>query len=237
MTQLDKPRLLARLARMVANSAGQESLEVRLCQAYLSILGGEGAALTLAYNKPERVTLCATDDVAARLEDLQDVLGEGPGPEAYSSGAMAVVDLHDTDQSWPLFADAARRAAGPVVLYAVPMKPGQEVLGVLTVYGHETVVPEPVEARFLSDAIGAALLRDPIGHEGDFRAGPWSTRAGVHQATGMVTAQLQVRPADALALLRAHAYAHDLSLSDVAEEIVQRRLSFSTHDDGESENR
>jgi hypothetical protein len=140
------------------------------------------------------------------------VLGEGPGPAADSSGAMAAVDLRDTDQPWRPFADAARRAVGPVLLYAVPMKPGQEVLGVLTVYRHEPVVPEPEEARFLSDAIDAALLRDPIGHEGDFRAGPWSTRAGIHQATGMVSAQLQVSPADALDVLRAHAYAHDLSL-------------------------
>jgi hypothetical protein len=70
MTQLDKPRLPARLARTVATAAGQELLEACLCQAYLSILGGEGAALTLAYNKLERVTLCATDDIAARLEDL-----------------------------------------------------------------------------------------------------------------------------------------------------------------------
>jgi hypothetical protein len=237
MTQMDKPGLLARLARIVATAVGQEPLEVRLCQAYLSILGGEGAALTLAYNKPERVTLCATDDIAARLEDLQDVLGEGPGSEAYSSGAMAVVDLHDTGQPWPWFADAARRAAGPVLLYAVPIKPAQEVLGVLTVYRHEPVLPEAEEARFLSDAIGAALLRDPIGHEADFRAGAWSTRDVIHQATGMVTAQLKVSPADALALLRAHAYAHDLSLADVAEQIVQRRLSFGTQDDGESENR
>jgi hypothetical protein len=89
----------------------------------------------------------------------------------------------------------------------------------------------------LSDSIGAALLLDPIGHEEDFRAGPWSTRAGIHQATGMVTAQLKVSPADALDLLRAHAYAHDLSLAEVAEQIVHRRLNFSTHDEGESENR
>ena len=51
----------------------------------------------------------------------------------------------------------------------------------------------------------------------------------------MVTAQLRVSPADALALLRAHAYAHDTTLGEVAEQILQRRLIFSTDDDGESE--
>ncbi len=35
---------------------------------------------SLAFTRPERVILCATDDTAARLEDLQDVLGEGREP-------------------------------------------------------------------------------------------------------------------------------------------------------------
>jgi hypothetical protein len=232
---LDKPGLLARLARVMAANDGDEPLEARLCRAFLAIFGGEGAALTLAYTRPERVTLCATDDTAARLEDLQDVLGEGPGTEAYRSGTMAVADLNLMDQPWPLFADAALKATGPVVLYAVPMKPAQAVLGVLTVYQHASAVPEPEKAMFLSDAIGAALLRDPVDHELDLRAGPWATRAAIHQATGMVTAQLRVVPTDALALLRAHAYTHDTTLADVAEQVVQRRLTFSAHDDGDNE--
>lgn len=228
MTQLDRPRLLARLARVVATENGEQPLEVRLCRAFLSILGGEGVALTLAYNQPERVTLCATDETAARLEDLQEVLGEGPGQTACSSGEITVADLRESNQQWPLFADAARKAVGPVLLYAVPMRPAREVLGVLTVYQQSRRLPQAEEAVFLSDAIGAALLREPIGHEGDLQAGPWSTRSVVHQATGMVTAQLRVSPTDALTLLRAHAYVHDASIAEVAEQIVQRRLTFST---------
>src|SRR4051794_16191019 len=79
MTDLDRISLLARLARAVANEGSDRPLEERLCRAYLSILGGDGAALTVSYTRPGRITLCVTDDVAARLEDLQDVLGEGPG--------------------------------------------------------------------------------------------------------------------------------------------------------------
>jgi|SRR5215207_6566113 len=235
MAQLDRPRLLAKLARLVATETVDRPLEVRLCLAFLSILGGEGAALTLAYNQPERVTLCTTDDTAARLEDLQEVLGEGPGQAAYSSGELTVVDLRESTQRWPLFAEAARQAVGPVLLYAVPLRPTHDVLGVLTVHRQGGPLPEPEEATFLGDAIGAALLREPIGQDPNFAAGPWSTRAVIHQATGMVTAQLRISPADALALLRAHAYTHEVTLAEVADEIVQRRLNFSTDDDGESE--
>jgi len=46
----------------------------------------------------------------------------------------------------------------------------------------------------------------------------------------MVMAQLRVRPADALALLRAHAYAHAGPLSQIAADVVARRLDFKVTD-------
>ncbi len=44
------------------------------------------------------------------------------------------------------------------------------------------------------------------------------------QAQGMVTAQLGVPIGEALVLLRAHAYAHDRPLGDVARDAVAGRL-------------
>jgi hypothetical protein len=49
-------------------------------------------------------------------------------------------------------------------------------------------------------------------------------RAEIDQATGMLTEQLGVGIAEAFLRLRAHAYAHDRRLSDLAREIVARRL-------------
>jgi hypothetical protein len=43
----------------------------------------------------------------------------------------------------------------------------------------------------------------------------------------MVVAQLGVGVDDALALLRAHAYAHERKLTDIAKDVVDRRLDFS----------
>jgi hypothetical protein len=109
---MDRSDLLAQLARALAGTGTGEPLEERLCLAYLSILGGIGAALTLVCTGPERITMCATDEISARLEDLQDVLGEGPGSQAYQSGELVVTDLKTGEGRWPLFTDAARRMVG-----------------------------------------------------------------------------------------------------------------------------
>jgi hypothetical protein len=234
MSDLDPSVLFTRLARVLAGSDASQPLELRLCRAYLLLLGGDGAAITLSYTDPDRVTLCTTDDTAARLEDLQDVLGEGPGTTAYQTAAIAVADLSSDRDPWPLFTDAAREIPGAAVVYAVPMRPGGSPLGVLTVhYGDDAELPDPSRAQYLADTIGAALVEASPTHEADWRDSSWSSRAEVHQATGMVVAQLRISPADALALLRAHAFSHNVTLTDIAAQIISRRLRFS--DDSESE--
>lgn len=67
-------------------------------------------------------------------------------------------------------------------------------------------------AQFLSDSVGAALLGDEASSTGEGLSS-WASRATVHQATGMVVAQLGVSAEDALALLRAHAFSSDLPLA------------------------
>ena len=49
----------------------------------------------------------------------------------------------------------------------------------------------------------------------------------VHQASGMVSAQLDVSVTEALIRMRAYAFSHDRSLDAVAEDVVARRLRFS----------
>ncbi|MFC3453524.1 ANTAR domain-containing protein [Amycolatopsis speibonae] len=53
-------------------------------------------------------------------------------------------------------------------------------------------------------------------------------RAQVHQATGMVSVRLAIGLADALARLRAHAYLYGRKLSEVADDVVWRRITFRT---------
>jgi hypothetical protein len=54
----------------------------------------------------------------------------------------------------------------------------------------------------------------------------------VHQASGMVAAQLEISVGQALIRLKAHAFGHDRPLNDVARDVVARTLRFDDHADG-----
>lgn len=229
----ERSTLLARLTRIVATTAPEAPLADRLCLAYAEILGAEGAAITVGFATPDRTTLSASDDVATRMEDLQDVLREGPGLDAFRTGRPAVHSRAEQGRLWPMLQQAMSEHRANVSLLAFPMKPDSEVLGAISLYS----AAEPdlrcsiEEAQFLADAIGVAIL-------GRFnREEPtdavWATRDRINQATGMVVAQLGIRSTDALAVLRAHAYAQDVPLEEVATAVVIRKLDFKAIEESE----
>jgi hypothetical protein len=232
-------RVLAQLAHYVAQEGSGLPLATRMCRACATILGAGGGALTLAYNDPERVRLGATDEKAAQLDDLQEVTGEGPSHEAYRTGQWVEATVGDRDSSpsgssrWPMFEAAVSESLGACVIYAIPVLPRTRTLGVLTLY---QMVKRPLlldqkEAMILVDAVGVALVNGTPADPGlTVEPASWPVRAKMHQATGMVMAQLFVSPEDALALLRAHAFAHDTTLAQVSELVVSRRLDFTSTD-------
>ncbi len=226
--------LLAQLARLVARRPVERPLALRLAEAAQLMLGADGASITVESATPNRLTLAITDPIALRLEELQDVLGEGPSWDAYATGSPQTTDLSEAlDVRWPQFGPAAREAVGPRTVHGLPMRPDDQVLGALAVH---LLAPGALRgglpaALFLADTVGAALLMDPAGHGSQAAdAGPWSGRSHIHQATGMVIAQLRVPAADALAILRAHAYAANTTLDDIAGQVLNRSLDLGRDD-------
>jgi hypothetical protein len=221
--------VLARLARIVARDADRLPLGQRLCTAVVDLLGVEGAVLTFGYDEPARLTVWASDETASWLDGIQEVLGEGPGWEAFQSGGIVTTTLENNGR-WALFSRAAEAEVGRLTLHAVPMRPGGEPMGVMLLYQTGDRPEIDIEsAQFLANAVGAALLRTPSSGVDDLD-GPWRARSSVHQAVGMVMAQLGITPEDALVLMRAHAYAEDSSLDAIAGQIVDRRLDFKYTD-------
>lgn len=230
---VDRGVILAQLALKVAGTPAEEPLVRRLCQACVDILDVHGVALTIGYTTEDRVTVCTTDPTAARLEDLQEVLGEGPGPDASKEGHRVSGRLPSAEGRWPLLSEPVGSQLGTVEVLALPLSVGADPMGVLTAYRDRPFSAEEQDvAQFVADAIGAAIDRDQDGTT-DSPSEPWLARSRVHMATGMVVAQLNVAPRDALALIRAYAFAHDTSLSQVAEAIVTRQIRL--HHDSEGQ--
>ena len=227
----DRATLLSRLAQAVAREPAEHPLTWRVCHAAREVMGVDGASITMDNSAPNRVILCATDMRSDMLENLQDVLGEGPCRDAFDLGQpmQTGLDRHAASR-WPQFVPAAEKIVGPeAVLWAFPMHSAGDVIGTMNLYRlSQGPLAESIDAvQFLADTLAATLLREPSALAEMADASAWSSRAVVHQATGMLVAQLGVSIDDALAVLRSYAFANSAHLAHVARAVVERKLNLT----------
>lgn len=228
--------MLSGLATALASLPGDEPQSWRLGEAMRRLLRADGAAITVEYLTEQRTTVYASDEVASTLESLQEVTGEGPGFDAASSNAIVTARLDEhAELRWPMLAHAlGGQGFGPLTVRAIPVLTNGYVSGVATIYtSDERALTESLSnIDFLANAVGAALLADAahITDSGTKTTEAWSSRTVVHQATGMVMAQVRLTASDALALLRGHAYATGSEITDVAARVVSRKINFSNFD-------
>lgn len=226
-------RTLLNIARTLRDD---RMIAERICQVSVEGLDVDGAAISLLTASTFRETLYATDATAELLEDLQFSLGEGACMDAAASGGpVLIADMNDPVQTsrWPIYAAAVVDQARVSAVFAFPLQWGAINLGVLDLYRRAPGPLNPAQLRDATSASEAAALMllalgtdpDPDGESVWDRS--WSKRVEIHQATGMVVAQLGINPTDAFARLRAHAYTNGRSLGDVAREVVARRLRFT----------
>lgn len=209
----------------------------RLCEACVTLFDIDAAAISLIFDGANNGTLGASGPPARVYDELQFILGEGPCLDSVAQRApVQVVDLANPDNArWPLYARAmlAHQIRG---VCAIPVTVAGEYVGALDLF---CARPGPLQDEHLAGAITAAglaelpmldlMCTDLQAALTDPGSGAWAelnalSRAEVSQATGMLVAQLGITPAEALIRLRAHAYATDRSATDVARDILDRRL-------------
>lgn len=174
-----------------------------------------------------------SDAAHAAVDELQFTLGEGPCLDADRwAHPVLVPDLASDDGAWAAFSTAAIEH-GVHAVFAFPLLVGAQRLGVLSLY---RATPGELDGADLADAIELSRIATHLllDLEADLAPGMVPERLGdilddrapVHQATGMIAAQLDTDVATALSRLRAYAWAQDRSISDVAREVVDRVLRF-----------
>lgn len=191
-------------------------------------LGLDGVAVSLGEE-----LVWFSDRTSARLEDMQFVIGQGPGLLFLEdSGVLEVPDLDRLlVRQWPQFVPEAK-ALGVAALFVWPVHIGAARVGTLTGY-RRTVGPlagrQVTEGWLVADSLAGHLLGSwpgaSAGQDGPGCAGAVDLhRAEVHQATGVLCVRLDVPVAEALARLRAQAYSSGRSLTDTARTILEQEL-------------
>src|SRR4051794_27750984 len=213
---------------------GPEMLAVRLARACVAALPVDGAGLSIHDLQGHRTPIGASDPVASHAERLQFTLGDGPCLRAHDDGLAIAFDEAAIARNWPeLHASLIGETPFRAVL-SVPLLPPLGPLLVLDLYVRD---PDALPATDRDDvedvtialtrAMVAAALGAPMPEGRGWWDGPDALRrARVWQATGMVNVGLGLDAPDALAVLKAHAFAVGRVVDDVAADLVDGRLSL-----------
>ncbi len=214
--------------------AGAGQLVQRLCRFAVDDMALSGCALVLMSGAESASTLAGAGRHARTVTGLQMELGEGPCLDAHARGVPVLLpDLSaENANRWPAFA-AAALAVGVHAEFSLPLIVGSGGIGTLDLCRDR---PGMLSDEHLADALVAAdIARDAVLYQQNVPTGPGlaellaaagSDRIVIHQATGMIAAQLDDTIANAVARLRAAAFASGRSMDDIAQDVVERRVRF-----------
>jgi hypothetical protein len=223
-------RILARLVDVVTG----EMETARLCEVCREVTGTTGAGIMLMSGDAPVGSLCTTDATSALIEDLQYSLGEGPCVDAFHLATpVAEPDLANPAQArWLGFAGPAV-AGGVRAVFGFPMQVGAARIGALNLYRDtpgDLTAEQHADALVMADVAAQAVLMLQAKAEPGEVAAELESEADfryiVHQASGMVSVQLNISVAQAVVRLRAYSFSHDRPLNEVAQDVVDRKLRF-----------
>jgi hypothetical protein len=215
-------------------TAGVNELVQRLCRFAVDEMALSGCALVLMSGAESASVLAGAGRHARTVTGLQMELGEGPCLQAHASGIPVLLpDLSaQSANRWPAFA-AAALAAGVHAEFSLPLTVGPGGIGTLDLCRDRTGM---LSDEHMADALVTAdIARDAVLYQQYAAGGPGlpellatadTDRIVIHQATGMIAAQLDDTIANALARLRAAAFASGRPMYDLAQDVVERRVRF-----------
>ncbi len=193
-----------------------------------------GAGIMLMSGDIPRGSICTTDAVSAVIEQLQYDLGEGPCIDAYrlATPILEPCLAQPATPRWLAFT-APALTAGARAVFGFPLQVGAVRLGALNLYRDRPGAlndEEHADALVMADVAAQAVLLlqvdAPVGQVASELEAGADFHLVVHQAAGMVAAQLDRTVGHALIRLRAYAFGHERPLAEVARDVVARTLRF-----------
>lgn len=231
----DANRLIDNEPRRPGAAPGTIGRLERLCSALSKALPAMGVGVSLlAADNHGGGTVAASNSASRVIEELQFTLGEGPCVDAYASRSPILEpDLAGRGtRRWPGYGPAAQDH-GVGAVFAFPLQVGAARAGALDVYRDApgALSPDGLAQAFTFAEVAMGLLVDDqhgldSGRTGLDLDGVLADRLEVYQAQGMLMVDLGVGIDEAMARLRAYAFAEGRALGDVANDIVNGNLTL-----------
>jgi GAF domain-containing protein len=223
-------RAFVRLADTLASDFDIVDFLQGLAADSVEILGAEAAGVMLA-DARGGLRLIASSDERMRLLELFELQGkQGPCLDAFSTGRAVQAGTADSRSRWPVFAPQASDA-GFQLMCAVPLRIRTDVIGALNLF-RGTDEPFTDAEMDIALAMGqmAAIgliqeraLRERTLLSEQLQAA-LTSRVVIEQAKGMLAEYLRMSVDDAFRQLRTYTRDHNRKLSDVASDVVNRKI-------------
>lgn len=220
------------LTDRAADLPGPELLPQRLAHACASVLPVDGAGIGMFFLSGRRVPLGASDRSAAEAERLQFTVGEGPCLTAHAQLEPVLADEATMKARWPGYYDELVTRTPIRAVISLPLRDALRGIGALDLY---LIPPRDVGSLSLRDALTVSAEVSSCLHAQEQLRGraeepAWldspaaEARSTVWQALGFLNSALHLTSPDALALLRARAYAEGHTLDELARLVLDRKV-------------
>ncbi|QGN33042.1 ANTAR domain-containing protein [Microlunatus sp. Gsoil 973] len=201
-----------------ARRTGWRNWTEALCRVGAATLPSVRGVAVSAFTEQLPCPMAASDSRTQRIEELQQVLGEGPAMSACRDGRPVDVRLTQrVDAGWLGWVQAVQRS-GVMAVWSFPYRwPGIGCAAVTFYRGTDgDAADEYAEGSLLSRLAGKALRLDLDRNN----SSGLDVLETVHVAAGMLAERIGVTAVDAFARIRACAFADDRDLMEVATGII-----------------
>jgi GAF domain-containing protein len=203
----------------------------RLTTHCVELLPADAAGLLLADRRGALHVVSSSTEHARVVELFQLETDEGPCLDCFrSSGSVTVPDLRDAATRWPRFVPRAE-AEGFRSVHAVPLRLRNQTIGALNLFGARPGALPPADLRLsqaLADVATIGLLQERAIRDRDVLAkqlqGALGSRVIIEQAKGVLAERGGLDMPEAFEALRTHARKTNRRLSDLARDVVNRKI-------------
>lgn len=199
----------------------------RLSDDIVTVLGVDGAGVSVADAAGHLQAVGATDATVADVERHQVEVGEGPCHEAYKTGEPVYTGELEVEERWPAYVDYVKNHGWRAVA-GIPMFAGEECIGAVNAYSGRPRrwADDDLEAGRLLADMASGYIVNAYRYDQKVRLGEQlqqalDTHIVIEQAKGALSARTGLTPDEAFAVIRRYSRSHRTKIHDVARQVLE----------------